>query len=114
MYLFVVKVNIRQNSLLAAIAARKLGTSNMAIVVGSTIYLHGVTAKTFIQDKKWLLHELKHIEQYQRQGMLRFLVNYLWESVKNGYRNNKFEREARQAENEEILLQAYDISEYQF
>jgi hypothetical protein len=43
-------------------------------------------------------HELKHIEQINRLGRLRFFVEYLWQNIKYGYDNNKFEIEAREAE----------------
>jgi hypothetical protein len=41
---------------------------------------------------------LKHIEQYRRYGIARFIVLYLVESIKKGYYNNRFEIEARKAE----------------
>jgi hypothetical protein len=49
-------------------------------------------------NRKWLLHELKHVEQYQRYGAIRFILLYLYETVRRGYHNNRFEVEAREAE----------------
>lgn len=105
------KVFIRQNSWLARIAAKRLGFSRLAIVVGRQIHLHNTSVQEFIKDKKWLLHELKHVEQYER-GILRFFKEYLFEYRKNGYYKNRFEVEARAAETEVGLLDKYDLSLY--
>lgn len=70
----------------------------MAIVFGSTIHIWGVTKEEFLQHKKWVKHELKHIEQYRKNGYVGFLVKYLWQSICHGYYNNRFEIEAREAE----------------
>lgn len=91
-------VRIKENSLLARIAAYKLKTKRCAIVINSTIHLHNTTKTEFMVNRKWLLHELKHVEQYQRYGVLRFIFLYLYETMKRGYRNNRFEVEAREAE----------------
>ena len=49
----------------------------------------------------WLKrHEQKHWEQMNQLGKVRFLVEYFWENITKGYRNNKFEIEARKAERE--------------
>lgn len=94
------KVNfyIKENSWLAKIAARKLGTKAVAMVLGKTIHLHNTTKAEFLSDKKWVKHELCHIRQYREHGYLLFVVKYLWESVRKGYYNNRFEVEARKAE----------------
>jgi len=42
-----------------------------------------------------LAHELKHVAQYEKIGMGRFLVRYIIEFAKYGYRNISFEKEAR-------------------
>lgn len=92
------EVHIKESSLLARMAAYKLKTKQCAIVVNRTIYLHNTTREEFTANRKWLLHELKHVEQYQRYGVVRFILLYLYETIKKGYRNNKFEVEAREAE----------------
>ena len=51
-------------------------------------------------DQRWLKHELVHIEQYKKHGLLKFLTLYLWYSMKYGYYNNPFEVEAREKEKE--------------
>lgn len=43
-------------------------------------------------------HELCHVKQYQDHGFFPFLFKYLLESISKGYTNNKFEIEARAAE----------------
>jgi hypothetical protein len=60
--------------------------------------LHGCTKEHFLQDKRWVKHELCHIKQYEENGTILFLIKYLWESLKKGYYNNKYEVEAREAE----------------
>lgn len=89
---------IKENSLRAKLAARLMKGSNMAIVFGNTIHIWGVTKQEFLQNKKWVKHELKHIEQYRQHGYFVFLAKYVWESIRHGYYNNKFEIEAREAE----------------
>lgn len=90
--------SIKENSFLAKIATWKLHSSNVAMVLGNTIHLYGVTPNEFLSNDKWVKHELCHIKQYQQHGFIGFLVKYLWESVKVGYYKNKFEVEAREAE----------------
>jgi hypothetical protein len=92
------KIRVRENSFFAAIAAKKLGSGRVALTLGNTIHLHNTDMPTFLQDSRWVLHELKHVEQFRRYGFLPFLALYLWESLRKGYYNNKFEAEARAAE----------------
>jgi len=89
---------IKENSLVARIAAWKLKASSVAIVFGSTIHLWNSSKDDFLKNERWLKHELCHIRQYKQHGYAGFIVKYLWESLKNGYYNNKFEVEARKAE----------------
>ena len=99
------KCYIKENSLLARLAARRLKKDKMAMVLGHTILLHNTTAAELINDKNWLRHELAHVRQFRQQGYLRFLFNYFVESIRNGYYNNKYEKEARAAENDYGLEQ---------
>ena len=89
---------IKENSWIARLAAWKMSASRVAIVFGNTIHLHNTTKEEFLKDKRWVKHELCHIEQYKRLGFVRFIVLYIWDWMRNGYYNNKFEVEARQAE----------------
>jgi hypothetical protein len=45
-------------------------------------------------------HESVHVDQWNRLGWfgLGFMVAYLWENIKHGYNNNKYEKEAQMAE----------------
>jgi Domain of unknown function (DUF4157) len=91
---------IKEQSFLALLAAKKLKANQVAMVIGKTIHLHNTSKADFLQDQRWLKHELAHIEQYQKNGIAKFLVLYLWYSIKYGYYNNPFEAEARQKETE--------------
>ncbi len=93
------KFIIKENSWLAKIAAKKLRSTNVAMVLGKTIHLFGVSKTEFLKDEKWLRHELCHINQFKQYGYFNFVVKYLWESLRKGYCNNRFEVEAREAEN---------------
>jgi hypothetical protein len=105
------KIFIKQDSWLAKMAAKRMGFASIAIVIGRNIHLHNTSVQEFIKNKKWLLHELKHVEQFER-GVLRFIKDYLLEYRKNGYYGNKYEVEARAAENDVTLLDKYDLGLY--
>lgn len=92
------KVRIKENSLVAKIAARKMKADKVAIVFGNTIHLHQTTRAEFLDNKEWVCHELKHVEQYKQNGFIVFICKYLFDWIKNGYYNNKFEVEARRGE----------------
>ncbi|HMP94327.1 MAG TPA: DUF4157 domain-containing protein [Phnomibacter sp.] len=93
-------VRLVENSWLARLAAYKMKAQAVALVVGKTIYLHGVKQQEFLANPRWVRHELAHIAQYQRMGTLLFLSRYLWYSLRYGYYQNPLEQEARQAESE--------------
>ena len=90
---------IKENSCVAKLAAKKLQSQNVAIVIGKTIHLYHVSKENFLKDEKWLKHEMCHINQFKKYGFFTFIARYLWESMKVGYYENKFEAEARNAEN---------------
>ena len=92
---------IKENSFIARIAAWKLKAKQVAIVIGNTIHLHNASREEFLNNKRWLNHELEHIRQYRQYGMIWFIIMYLIESAKKGYYNNKFEVAARAAEKED-------------
>ena len=81
----------------------------VAIVIGRTIYLHNVSKRHFMASRRWMLHELKHVEQFEEHGFLAFLMRYLMEYFKKGYFQNKYEVEARMAERDVGLLQKYEL-----
>lgn len=92
------QIKIVERSLIARVAATKLKSKAAAIVIGKKIFLYGVAKQDFLANESWLNHELCHINQYKKYGLLRFIFLYLLESIKHGYYNNKFEIEARAAE----------------
>jgi hypothetical protein len=90
--------HIKENSWVAKLAAKKLGTKNVAIVIGATIHLHNTTKEDFLKNEAWVKHEKCHLRQFRRYGFFRFIFLYLWESMRRGYYHNRFEAEARAAE----------------
>lgn len=98
------KVRIKENAFVAKLAAAKLKSARVAIVFGRTIYLHQTSREEFLNDTTWVLHELKHVEQYRRYGFTGFIIRYVWEWARRGYINNRFEVEARNSETNDNLL----------
>lgn len=91
-------ITIKEASCIAKLAAVKLRSSSVAMVLGNTIHLHNASKNEFLQNQRWLKHELCHVRQFQQHGYVLFIIKYLWETVKNGYYYNRFEAEARAAE----------------
>lgn len=91
-------IKIKERSWKAKIAAWWLGVDNVAFTLGKTIHLYNATAQEFLHDTRWVKHELKHVEQFRRYGFISFITLYTIETIKKGYRNNKYEIEARMAE----------------
>ena len=91
-------IRIKENSWIAKIAASKLKSRNVAIVLGRTIHLHNVSRQKFLNDEKWVKHEACHIRQFRNNGNFIFILKYLSESIRHGYYHNKYEEEARLAE----------------
>lgn len=91
---------IKENSFFARLAAKKMRSNSLAMVLGKTIHLHNISKGDFLKNERLLKHELCHVRQYQEHGYIGFLAKYLWESFRKGYYNNKFEVEARKAEEE--------------
>jgi hypothetical protein len=102
MRLQTLQFQIKENSFIARIAAWKLNAKQVAIVFGKTIHLHNSSKEEFLNNERWLKHELEHIRQYRKYGMIGFITRYLVESAKKGYYNNKFEVDARAAEKSEL------------
>ena len=103
------RVLIIKNSWIAKLAAFYLNENKMAITIGDRIYLFEATTKQFLENEKWLCHELTHVKQFQKFGKFKFVFLYLFESIKKGYHNNKFEIEARANENNNEILKEFEI-----
>ena len=97
-------VYIKENTIIAKLAARFLKENRMAVTVGNKVCLHNCTANDFLKNKSWVCHEIIHVNQYKKYGTIKFLLAYLWQSVINGYVNNRFEKEAHQHEHNILLL----------
>ncbi len=98
------KVQIKENSWVAKLAAKKMQADKVAIVFGNTIHLHNTSRTEFLNDSDWVCHELKHVQQYQQNGFVGFIGKYLFDWMKNGYHNNRFEVEARESEKDVSLI----------
>ncbi len=107
----VIKVRIKENALVARIAAFNLGASDAgaAIVFGKTIYLYKVTREQLLANIPYLRHEVAHVLQYQREGWFGFLAKYVWLSIRFGYRKNPMEIEAQNAQNDKEILNQVTI-----
>lgn len=101
--------HIHENSWLAALAAFKLRSKRVAITMGNHIFLWNADRKTFLDTESWLKHELCHVRQFRHYGFFTFLWLYLIESVRKGYWENKFEKEARLAEQAPDDTRAYSF-----
>jgi len=99
------KVRIREGSWMARLAAGKLKTEQVAMVIGQTIYLHNTTREEFLSDTQWVCHELTHVQQYREHGVAGFLAKYVVDWLKNGYYQNRFEVQARAGESDLGLLE---------
>lgn len=91
-------IRIKERSWKARMAAWWLGVDNVAFTLGKTIHLHNATRHEFLGDERWVKHELKHVEQFRQYGFINFILLYTVETIRRGYRNNKYEVEAREAE----------------
>lgn len=65
------------------------------ITLGSHVYF--LRERALVNDAS-LRHELAHVDQWHRLGVVRFLALYLWQTLRVGYQANPFEVEARAAE----------------
>jgi hypothetical protein len=107
----IVKIRIKENALVARIAAFNLGASDVgaAIVFGRTIYLYKVTREQLLANIPYLRHEVAHVLQYEREGWFGFLAKYLWYSIRFGYKQNPFETQARESQTDKEILNQVQI-----
>jgi hypothetical protein len=98
------QVKIKENSFLAKLAARKLRAPKVAMVIGRTIHLHNSSKEEFLNNQRWVRHEVAHIKQYKKFGFVRFIILYLLETFNKGYEYNRFEVEARRRERDVAIL----------
>lgn len=91
-------VKIKEYSLIPRLISKVTGYE-YAITVGRTIYVSG-SVEEFTSNKRWLRHEMAHVAQYDRLGVVEFLKRYIFFTVIYGYKNNPLEKEARAHEKE--------------
>ena len=83
-------VRLRRGGLLPRIGGWALRRSTVdAITLRGTVFL----APHASLDPALLLHELRHVQQFFETWT--FPLRYLWESVRHGYTENVYERDAR-------------------
>jgi hypothetical protein len=68
-----------------------------AMTIGHTIYI-SCDYKKFVENKRWMTHELQHVRQYEKYKLIGFMSRYIWYSIKYGYNKNPLELEAFQKE----------------
>jgi len=92
-------VKLVPHSSLAKMLGRMHGEEeDYAITIGRTIYL-SCSKQDFLSDTAWVRHELTHVQQYKKYGVLEFAKRYLFFSIFfHSYRKIPFEKEAISAE----------------
>lgn len=103
------RIKIKVDSLIAKWAAKKLKVNRVAITIGNTICLYHCSREAFLANEPWVCHEVKHVMQFKQFGLVTFTIMYLWESLRKGYHNNKWEIEARDAEHDLELLNGIEF-----
>jgi len=90
LYPELVRARYRRGGLPLRLGGWFLGTASVAgITVGKTIWLH----ERAQLSAELLLHELCHVHQFH--AVRGFPLRYVWESIRSGYRSNRFEIDAR-------------------
>jgi hypothetical protein len=102
-------VTIKENSWLAKMAAYRLKSKKVAMVVGQTIYLYNTTKEDFLRNPKWLRHEVAHVKQFAQYGFFKFIFLYLFETFNKGYQYNKYELEAKKKETDNTILSGIEV-----
>ncbi len=79
----------RRGGLPPRLAGWALGQSSvLGIALGRTVFL----APGAPLEPALLLHEVAHVHQFQRDYA--FVIRYAWQTVRRGYRHNRYELEA--------------------
>ena len=87
----------KYNSKFASAIGNLYGESKWAITTSGKTTRYSVPKESV--TAKWRRHENTHKNQFIKYGWIPFVLMYIWETVKNGYYNNKYEVEAREKEN---------------
>lgn len=65
-----------------------------AITLGHTV-LFKYPEEHYV-GRNTIAHELVHVAQIEREGLLKFYAKYLWYNIRYGYKDNPYEIEARE------------------
>ena len=72
------------------------------VIMRPKTYNTGVIAQAELFNRRALVrlfrHELEHVYQIERMGVLRFYASYLWIILRTGYKNHPLEEEANDVE----------------
>ena len=91
-------IRIVQNSRLAKLVGRMSGErGDFAVTIGKTIFV-SCKGEEFLARPWWVKHEFEHVRQYEKHGILGFLQLYLFYSMRYGYYEIPFEKNAVEAE----------------
>jgi len=71
--------------------------TNYAVTLGQTTY-YSSDKEYVLARPAWMRHENRHKEQYAKEGVVKFLIKYLWYIVTRGYLRNPYEIDARSVE----------------
>jgi hypothetical protein len=87
-------VTLREGRLLPALGGffARLGGPAAAVTLRHTIVMHPGVPLT----RRLLAHELAHVRQWDEDPL--FPLRYTLETLRRGYRDNRYERQAREAE----------------
>lgn len=84
------KIRLRRGGLAVRIGGWALGQRTVAAI---TLWRTVFVAPGVALEAELLLHELRHVHQFEASAA--FPIRYLWESVRRGYRANRYEADAR-------------------
>lgn len=84
------KMRLRRGGLAVRVGGWALGRRTVAAI---TLWRTVFVAPGVALEAELLLHELRHLHQFEASAA--FPIRYLWESVRRGYRANRYEADAR-------------------
>jgi hypothetical protein len=84
------KMRLRRGGLAVRVGGWALGRRTVAAI---TLWRTVFVAPGVALEAELLLHELRHVHQFEASAA--FPIRYLWESVRRGYRANRYEADAR-------------------
>jgi len=79
------KIRIVQHSHWAKVGARHVNTKHLGFVFLNTIYFsRSIDTKCNLKDMAWLVHEVTHVSQYQKVGLV-YIIKALRAQRNGGY-----------------------------